>query len=296
MAELLSNSFPATPTGTRFWAVDKILLTYLAFTTILILGWWSRVEDAGMLFAAHVVGVALVVFEVKRPNRTTWIFRNWYALPFVASCYKEMALLIPAVRQTDADQWLADLDFRLWSVHPTVWLERVQTPALTEFLQIVYTLFVPAVLLIPLLIWRKRRPEEFQYYAFLIALGYLASYVGYLIVPARGPRFLLRNLQHVPLQGMWLFQIMQSTLDRLESAHYDCFPSGHTELTIIAWWASRAISKRLFRVYFTYTPLIIFATVYLRYHYTVDVMAGILLAAILIWSAPALYRKLSREA
>ena len=296
MAELLSNSFPATPTGTRFWAVDKILLTYLAFTTILILGWWSRVEDAGMLFAAHVVGVALVVFEVKRPNRTTWIFRNWYALPFVASCYKEMALLIPAVRQTDADQWLADLDFSLWSVHPTVWLERVQTPALTEFLQIVYTLFVPAVLLIPLLIWRKRRPEEFQYYAFLIALGYLASYVGYLIVPARGPRFLLRNLQHVPLQGMWLFQIMQSTLDRLESAHYDCFPSGHTELTIIAWWASRAISKRLFRVYFTYTPLIIFATVYLRYHYTVDVMAGILLAAILIWSAPALYRKLSREA
>jgi membrane-associated phospholipid phosphatase len=284
-----------TPTpSTRFWAIDKMVLAYLAFTTILILGWWSKIEDAGILLALHVVGVALVIFEVKRPNPTSWIFRNWYALPYVASCYKEMALIIPAVRRTDADQWLADLDFRLWSVHPTVWLERVHTPALTEFLQIVYTLFVPAVLLIPFLIWRKRGPKEFQYFAFLIALGYLTSYIGYLIVPARGPRFLLKHLQHIPLQGLWLFHAMQSTLDRLESAHYDCFPSGHTELTILAWWSSRAISKPLFWVYFGYTPLIIFATVYLRYHYTVDLLAAIILAAALILFAPALYRALSK--
>ena len=87
---------------------------------------------------------------------------------------------------------------------------------------------------------------------------------------------------------------MQSTLDRLESAHYDCFPSGHTELTILAWWGSRMVSKALFKVYFAYTPLIIFATVYLRYHYSVDVLAGAVLAAGLILSAPVLYQKLSK--
>ena len=48
-------------------------------------------------------------------------------------------------------------------------------------------LFVPVVLLIAYLIWRRRWYEEFRYYAFVIALGFLASYVGYLIVPARGP-------------------------------------------------------------------------------------------------------------
>ena len=45
--------------------------------------------------------------------------------PYVASCYKEMALFIPAVRRSDADRWLADLDFRIWRAHPTVWLERI---------------------------------------------------------------------------------------------------------------------------------------------------------------------------
>jgi membrane-associated phospholipid phosphatase len=260
---------------------------------VLILGWWSTLPDALLLLAANVIAGAAIVYQVKRPNATSWLFRNWYAVPYVGACYKEMALFIPAVRSTDADQWLADLDFRIWGAHPSVWLERVHTPVLTEFMQVIYTLFIPAVLTIAWVLWRKGSTREFQYYAFLIALGYLASYIGYILVPARGPRFLLKDLQHFPLRGLWLFQAMQNGLDRLESAHYDCFPSGHTELTILAWWGSRMVSKRWFRVYFAYTPCIIFATVYLRYHYTVDLLAGMVTAAVLIMTAPRLYQKLS---
>ena len=278
---------------TRFWPVDKVILAYFTCSVVLILGCWSKLPDALPLLAANLIGGAVIVYQVKRPNPTSWLFRNWYPLPYVASCYKEMALFIPAVRSTDADQWLADLDFRIWGAHPSVWLERVHSHVLTEFLQVIYTLFVPAVLYVAWVLWRRRRTKDFQYYAFLIALGFLASYIGYILVPARGPRFLLKHLQHFPLQGLWLFQTMQSALDRLESAHYDCFPSGHTELTILAWWGSRMVSNRLFQVYFAYTPCIIFATVYLRYHYTVDLLAGIVTAAVLTLTAPILYQKLS---
>ena len=280
--------------GTRFWAVDKIILAYFAGSVAVILGWWNQLPYAASLVTAHVLGGALIVYQVKRPNPTTWIFRNWYPVPFVGACYKEMALFIPVVRHTDSDQWLAGLDYRIWHANPTVWLERLHSPGFTEFLQTVYTLFIPAVLLVACLLWLKGRYAEFQYYAFLIALGFLASYIGYLFVPARGPRFLLKHLQHIPLQGMWLFQGMQKALDRLESAHYDCFPSGHTELTMLAWWGSRMVSKRLFQVYLAYTPCIIFATVYLRYHYTVDVMAGAFLAIALIVLTPVLFKKLSQ--
>ncbi len=288
MAQVLND-----PSGRYFWAVDKVILAYFAFAAVILAGWWSGIRYAPWLLAAHVLGGALLVYQVRFPNQSTWLFRNWYPLIYVASCYKEMALFIPAVRSTDADQWLSNLDYRVWHAYPTVWLERIQVPPLTEFLQIVYTLFVPAVLLIPFLLWKRRRYADFQYLAFLIALGFLASYIGYLIVPARGPRFLLKHLQHVPLQGLWLFRGMQSTLDRLESAHYDCFPSGHTELTILAWWGSRRVSGKLCGLYFAYTLSIIFATVYLRYHYTVDVMAGAVVAAVLILTAPVFYKKLS---
>lgn len=300
MAEFLTDSPRPqswrTATDARFWPVDKVILAYLTFTSVLLVGWFTRIPNAPWWLAWHILGTALLIFEVRRPNPTSWIFRNWYPLPYVGMSFKEMAALIPPVRGWDADQALADLDYRLWGVHPTVWLERISSPGLTEFLQIAYTLFIPAVLLVAALLWIRRRYADFQYYAFLIALGFLVSYVGYLLVPARGPRFLLAHLQHMHLTGLWLFGGMQTTLDRLESAHYDCFPSGHTELTILAWWGSRMVSKRWFRAYFVYTPFLIFGTVYLRYHYTVDVFAGAVVALLLILTAPVAYRTLKQGA
>lgn len=292
MAELLN----VLPADRRLWPVDKIILGYLVFTSILLVGWWSAIPDRAALAAAHVGAVALLLIEIRMPNPTSWFFRFWYPLPYVGACYKEMAVLVPAIRHHAADAWLASVDLRVWGAYPTVWLERIYSQALTEYLQIVYTLFVPAVLLVGYILWRQRRYGEFQYFAFLIAAGYLASYVGYLLVPALGPRFLLKPLEHMPLQGLWLFQNMQHALNRLESTAYDCFPSGHTELTILACWMSRLVSNRLFGIYFCYTLSIIFATVYLRYHYTVDLLAGAALAAALILVSPFFYRVLRERA
>ena len=56
-------------------------------------------------------------------------------------------------------------------------------------------------------------------------------------------------------------------------------------------WSSRQISKELFRIFSVYSVLIVFATVYLRYHYTIDVFAGAALALGLLVAAPYLYRR-----
>jgi membrane-associated phospholipid phosphatase len=78
-------------------------------------------------------------------------------------------------------------------------------------------------------------------------------------------------------------------MDWLEGIHYDCFPSGHTEVTLLAWWSARRISKCLFWTYSAYMMCMVFATVYLRYHYSIDTMAGALLAVALLAAAPYLY-------
>ena len=278
---------------TRWWAVDKVIFGYFGFACVLLVAYGPRTPDAWWLFALHLAASVLLWWEVKRPNPTSFAFRHWYPLPYVAACYREMAIIIPATHPWNADQWLADLDFRIWGAHPTVWLERVASPLLTEVLQVTYSLFVPAVLLVPALLWYRRLFDKFRYAAFLIALGYLVSYVGYLLVPARGPRFLLQHLQTAPLQGLWLSEPLRDLLDRLESAHYDCFPSGHTELIVIAWWLSRSLSRQWFQGYLIYTAGIVLATIYLRYHYTVDVFAGLLTAASLIALGPSLFHTLS---
>lgn len=285
-----------------FWPADKIIFAYSGLMCAIELVWFRQIPDALWLLALHAIAIVLIVLAARSVFRRqlatpgpVWAFRHWYPLLYVACCYREMAMIIAGIRHNHADWALAAIDHAFWGVYPTVWLERLYSPAFTEFLQIVYTLFLPVALLVPFVIWCKKRYSEFRYMAFLLSLGFLVSYLGYLAVPAHGPRFLLTELQHVPLKGLWLFQSMQATLNRLETDHYDCFPSGHTEMTILACWLSRSISKRLFWVYFMYTLCIVFATVYLRYHYTADLLAGVVVALVLILGTPALYRVLSEK-
>lgn len=268
------------------WPVDWLMLSYLLASGLSIAAFSQRIDSAGPLLLAHgaaILTIAAYAFLPRLPG--SYYFRNLYPIPYVFACYRVMSLLIRAMRQTRFDSMLAGWDFAIWHVHPTVWLERVQTPLLTELLQVIYSLFVPTVLAVALVLWFRQR-EAFRSYAFLVTLGFLASYVIYFIVPARGPRYFLDGLQTQPLAGLWLFQPLRTLLDTLESSHYDCFPSGHVEMTILAWWTSRRISTGLSRFYLAYAVVTLLATVYLRYHYTVDLAAGIVVAALVIAAMP----------
>ena len=262
------------------------MLSYLLAIGLLIAGFASRIANAGWLLLAHSVAFLVILAYALLPRLPgAFYFRNLYPLPYVFACYRVMGLLIRSVRQTRSDAMLAWLDFAFWRAHPTVWLERFQSPPLTELMQIIYALFVPAVLAVAVILWIEHR-EDFRSYAFLLSLGFLASYVLYFVVPARGPRIFLDGLQTQPLTGLWLYGPLRAGLDVAESLHYDCFPSGHAEMTILAWWTARRISKRLSTIYLAYTVLILLATVYLRYHYTVDLVAGALVAALVLYAAP----------
>jgi membrane-associated phospholipid phosphatase len=287
MADLLKSR------GADWWPIDKVMLVYFAGTMLLEFFCWQKLPQPVTLLLLHLGGAALIWLAAAYPaNPAARIFHHWYPLAYVSFCYREMSVLIRAWGRPVMDTELARIDFAFWGGNPTVWLERLRSPALAEAVEIVYALFVPAVLLTALILWKQKRFCEFRYYAFLVASGFLVSYVGYFVAPARGPRFLLADLQTYDLQGLWLFDGLRGLLDRMESAHYDCFPSGHTEMTILAWWGSRSISVTLFRCMFAYTLGVIFATVYLRYHYTVDVMAGAIAAGVLILTTPWIYRVL----
>ena len=276
------------------WPVDKLILTYLAVTSLLIIVFISRLPQAWWMLSLKVLGAALIIFVIRKLDSVPgWFFRHWYPLLYVAASYKEMNILIPGIRRSTADAALARIDFAVLQVHPTVWIERLHNPLLTEYLQVIYSCFIPALLLVALVFWRRRRMDEFRRYGFLISLGFLVSYLFYFLVPARGPRFLLSHLQQSELSGVWMFEWFRNLLDRLEGIHYDCFPSGHTLLTLLAWWSARRLSRTFFYFFTIFTVSQILSTVYLRYHYVVDLLAGAVFAIIMLATSRHLYQALS---
>ncbi|HKV42108.1 MAG TPA: phosphatase PAP2 family protein, partial [Blastocatellia bacterium] len=218
-------------------------------------------------------------------------FRFWYPLPLILLSYKELGYLIPRIHPHDMDRQLAAIDSRLFGVNPEVIFARLQSPALTLPLQLSYLCYYVFPVALGILLWRQRRFLSLQFLIFVILLGFYISYIGYIAVPAIGPRFFLSTTGIPPISGHIVGSIRKS-LDSMEGLTRDCFPSGHTELTLLILFTARRFHRRFFWIMLVPALMLIFATMYLQYHYVIDVVAGAILAAIIVLAANWLHAAL----
>ncbi len=245
-----------------------------------------------LLILGHVVAIGALIVIARSSSPVAEFIHHWYLLLYVPFCYKHVPYLVSALHLRAADNTLAHWDLAMWKVDPVFWLGSIQGRFVVEFLQAIYTMFIPALLVLALVLWIRRPREEFRLGTFTIALTFLISYLGYLLLPARGPRFMEYASHYAPLQGLWAFHSFQNILDKLEGLQYDCFPSGHVAVVLVGCWIARRISSRVFYTFVAFAACITFSTVYLRYHYVIDVIAGMALAIIVIAVAPLVYHKL----
>ena len=284
--------------------IDKVVIAYLAIITALILIFSYRIPVWPQLIAAHAAAIAVITLIAKWARASSrhvaykfqlsHFIRGWYVVALIPMSYKELSYLIPLIHPRDFDVELAMIDYRIFGAHPTIWLERVTWPTLTEFLQISYATYYFWPIILGAVLWRKRWFDKYHFWVFVIALGFYLSYLGYILVPATGPRFLplIKDAQSGPLTGIWFYQTIRETLDQAEGITRDCFPSGHTELTLLTLYYARKFHRRLFRWMIVPASALIISTVYLRYHYVIDVAAGALLAMAVILVARPLHRAL----
>ncbi|HEX2768494.1 MAG TPA: phosphatase PAP2 family protein [Geobacteraceae bacterium] len=262
-------SSPANPS----WA--GLLATYLALAAAILVAavYRTRVDPAKNGFHLSVAVTVLTVLLI----------------------FNSLGTLIAGIHKTTFDARLITIDHAIFGVHPTVWLERLINPLLTDLLQLAYIsyYFIPVSLGVVLI--ARGRFGEFEEVLFGILLCFYLSYIGYLLVPAIGPRFTLSHLQTGSLQVSPFIETIQDALNALEKNKTDAFPSGHTAvslMTLYYTWKER--EKKLFAGLIPLVTALIISTVYLRYHYVIDVIAGIALTGLTIALAPGLRRLLSQ--
>ncbi|HEV2987745.1 MAG TPA: phosphatase PAP2 family protein [Candidatus Angelobacter sp.] len=280
----------AGPRG--IWPIDKLFISYGAITGLLLALGVKNHPSAWMFVLGHAVAIVLILVLSRYSSWLVLFVRHWYALFYVPICYKEVPYIISGLKLPAVDTLLARWDLAMWKTDPVFWPDALQNPLLTEFLQFVYFMFIPSVVILGLLYWYQRPSREFRYCTFLVAATFLFSYLGYVLVPARGPRFMDYAAHHPALHGLWFFHFFQGSLDSLEGVQYDCFPSGHVAVMIVCAYAARKLSSPVFLGFSIFAALIAFSTIYLRYHYMIDVLAGALMAILFIMLGPRVYRML----
>lgn len=281
--------------------VDRLTISFLALLSAVALAFIPAIPHWGWLVGRYfLLMLSVVALAYYNGRSNTWKLALYlYAflpLLIIPVVFDSLGDLIPWMRPRLLDDALIRIDHAMFGVHPTVWMERIIHPALTTAMQFAYISYYPMSALLGLVLYLKRRHHEFDEAVFGIMLCFYLSYVGYILVPAVGPRFTLVDLQTTDIQAIPLVTTIRNTLNGIEHNKADAFPSGHTAVALMTLYYSWKTKERI--LFFILAPVItalIFSTVYLRYHYVIDVIGGVLLAALTIPLAPRARRLMTRS-
>lgn len=273
-------------TARNFAVQDAIAVACLAY---LFLRAWIAPDSPDAAVARRlafallaVTGCALVLArgEVIRDQRARALtYRIGLFMPLVLS-YFTMRVLLPALQPELVDDRLFAIDRWLLGTTPALWMQAWNVEPVVEWLSFFYYgyFLVMALMLVPsLLVDRGRRQQEMLTGALLVVA---CGHTLYTLVPGAGPVATIAFDQ--PLQGaFWWNQVELAVATA--GAQLDIFPSLHTAYP--AYFTLHAFAYRHTQPFQWLWPLlalmaanIIVATMFLRWHWFIDVAAGLLLA------------------
>ncbi len=238
-------------------------------------------EPFAWLFVGQfAVAIALIAWSSHAPESIVrWRCRLlFYALAMNLS-YFGLRYAIPAVHPRSFDPELARADVALLGAPVGILLRPLARPWLTDILSFCYFLFYPWLL------WGWAR-FGFRDVAVLrrLCAGTFTIYgiglLGYALVPAGGPHFFpeLAATLGPELEGGFMTQL-QARIVADGCIRVDAFPSLHCACSAFLLWFEWHHARRWFWVMLAPCVGLWFSTMYLRYHYLVDVLAGFELAA-----------------
>lgn len=274
-------------------ASEAITIVFCAFLIVLTAAYFPEIPASGPLLLIYL---SLIVFQVIivhiSPLNSFLSYTRDIIFPVTAVVilFDSLGLIVHAVNPRDIDYLLIQIDYLMFGLYPTVYLERFVHPVLTDILQVAYSTYYFLPVTLGVMLKRKGEQQALDRTLFTILLCFYLSYAGYLLFPALGPRYAMNHLHEQELGGFLFSETIQNILNLLEGVKRDAFPSGHTAIALVVLYLSYRYARTVFRMLLVPVPLLVVATVYCRYHYVIDVIAGVILAVVSVICAEVYYK------
>ncbi len=268
---------------------ERLLLPHEAIFGAFLLITWVRFglklgfasSEALLYLAMMAADAGLIAFCRRQPTRARWILRLLFHPVALNIVFLHMKSAIPKIVPYRMDGALQHVDGLLVGRNLSLRLEAFIHPAFTEVLSFCYILFFPYLFLS--LLWYFRKDLD-TLRAFLVGLFiiYGLGFLGYTLVPAAGPWVAMADQFRVPLTG-GLITRWNDHIVRVGSNGVDVFPSLHCAISSYFLFFDRRHTRWRFLLYLAPCLGLWFSTIYLRYHYFIDVLCGFALSALALW-------------
>lgn len=259
---------------------------------------WNHDRLTGWVPAAVVCALTLTMPLVLRAvqarfpdNRLVRFVADFGPIVYIVGLYLNLNPILDAVNMPVADDLLIHADQRIFGTQLSVWLQHVVPPPMMDVLLVAYTtyFFWPAAL--GLLLWAKRREVEFDEWVTALMFFYAVNYAFYALVPAMGPRYFQAAWFDGPVHGVWIAQHLD-VMFRDSPLARDCFPSGHTGISLLVLAYSWKQERKFFWFALPVLVCLILGTLAGRFHYGIDLLAAVPLTTVSLLVAGALKRRL----
>jgi membrane-associated phospholipid phosphatase len=254
---------------------DNLMAAYLLITAGLVLAFRQTIPQWEIVASIHLLAAALVGtlrFVPAKLPRAIQFLRDWYPVIVFPLFYKEVEVFAAAFGNWGLTEPIRQLEVALFGGHPSIYLsERLPWVPLSEYLHFCY---LSHVLLIPVVggYWYHNRREAFRELLFLFSLTLLSSFLFFILFPVDSPFYLAEPLG-APFAGHFFYDLVHFVSGH-GGARGGAFPSSHVSVSLVIWLVAW---QRQRRVAYLLTPIVaglIVATVYGRFHYVLDVIAG----------------------
>jgi membrane-associated phospholipid phosphatase len=260
-----------------------VTFIYLGWILGLLAVFHRNIPHAGGYFVVHcatLVGIVwLACVATLSRNRVLQFARHWYPLALYILFFEELQRLVHAIFPGWFDRWLILFDYNFGGVYPAAWLSSFANPGLNDFMQFSYMTYFLYLVILPGTLYAQGKRAEFWTVMVATAVAHYSVYVMAILFPVESPYFALASLKLAPLAGGG-FTTTIEFIERFGRVHGAAFPSAHVAGSMVALLAARRYKTWLFWICLPFFLSMCVATVYGRYHYIADVLAGIVVGAI----------------
>ena len=275
--------------------IDYIVLFYVLITTGLLIVFRERLQDElpHILFRFGVVALIFIMqWSYNRfPGSFTAFLRFAYPLAIVTFFYSETEYF-NHLFFNNLDPVISGLDQKIFGFQPSLEFSQVVPYKwFNELMYMGYFAYYCITFLVAFNVFLFRT-EVFQKVSFVIISAFIMYYIIFIIFPVVGPQFYFPYPEnHVPAYGFFgnLVKLIQATAERPTAA----FPSAHVGLGVILLYFSVVYLPRFAPVMIFFFVILCFATVYIKAHYLVDVLAGLVTGPLLGYLSSRLYSALA---
>jgi membrane-associated phospholipid phosphatase len=265
--------------------------------------WWP------WLLLAHAVTIGLVhwliIGHARRPeNRVLNFLRHFYPVLLYTGFYRETGELNQMAVAGYLDPFFVRLEERIFGTQPS--LAFMQSLPWRPVGELFYASYFSYYLMIAgvglALFWRDRR--AFFHYVSVVSFVFYLCYLIYIFTPVMGPRVFERAIDGYELPARFrpagsldipaaiqagvFFRIMAWIYGTFE-APGAAFPSSHVAVALTTVYFSFRYLRRIRFLHLIVALLLCASTVYCRYHYVVDAVAGVITAMVLVPLGNRLY-------